>query len=123
METAALKYSAGAGVTGRLHHGLFGRSDYNISGKAFGSIVIVGLDLVEGTKVAVPTLTVGGRTVPATGVTVTVRNGAMVITDPSAQLLLISEPSWSLVWGSQEEPSAEAQRTAQPSEATRVASE
>jgi len=103
IENAFLTYNATGGVVGRVSHALLGRADYNITGKAYHSMVIVGLDIPEGVKLPLPTFTVGGRTVPLTGVTVTVHNGAVVVTDPSNALFLISDPTWTLVWASQKE--------------------
>ena len=62
-------------------------------------MVVVGLDIGEGVKVAMPSFEVGGRGVPLTGVTVAVHNGALVISDPSLKLFSIGEPAWTLTWG------------------------
>ena len=76
---------------------------YNITGMTVGVVVVAGLDIPEGTKVNMPTLTVAGKAVPLTGVTLAVVNGAMVLTDPSASLMRISEGAWTLMWGSRAE--------------------
>ena len=76
-ETAALTYSGTAGVVGMIHHGVEGQSEYIITGKVIQSKVVVGLDIPERVKVA--SFSVGGKSVPLTGVTVGIQNGALVL--------------------------------------------
>ena len=102
-ETAALTYNGTAGLVGRIHHALEGKSQYNITGKAIQSMVVAGLDLPDGTTVAMPSFSVGDRSVPLTGVTLAVENGALVLSDPSAALFRLSVPAWTLLWGSRVE--------------------
>lgn len=104
MNAVRLSYSDAGGVRGSITHQVMRpqRDGVDLAGKVVGGLVVVGLDLVEGTKVAAPVLTVGGKGVGVEGVTVEVRNGALVVMDPSEKLFVVSE-SWTLTWGSQED--------------------
>jgi len=82
-------------------------SNYSINGLFIEAVTVMGLDLMDGVNVDVPTLMVDGERVPLTGVQVSVRNGALMVIDPSVSLIPVAS-DWSLTFGLGSEEEEEA---------------
>ena len=97
LQTSGAVFYSNGKIAGSLQHDVLAATSYDLSALYVEAIVIAGLDVPEGSSVPLPVLTVEQRRVELTGVSVAVRNGAVVLTDSSASIIPVGA-SWELTW-------------------------